>query len=146
MATLKPRRSLKNESGNAVIEMAFTLPLLLVVVMGIFDFGLMFQRFEILTNAAREGARVGVLPGYTTNDAISRANAYLATSNITGATVTAVPASVSIGTPAVAKPAITVTVTYVYDYLWIGPILNLVGSDLGTVTLRAVSTMRSEAS
>jgi Flp pilus assembly protein TadG len=146
MATLKPRRSLRNESGNAVIEMAFTLPLLLVVAMGIFDFGLMFQRFEILTNAAREGARVGVLPGYTTNDAISRANAYLATSNVPGATVTAVSTTISIGTPAVAKPAITVTVTYDYDYLWIGPILNLIGNDLGTVTLRAVSTMRSEAS
>ena len=146
MVTMNIRRPFRSESGNAVIEMAFTLPLLLVIVMGIFDFGLMFQRFEILTNAAREGARVGVLPGYTMADATSRTNAYLATSNVPGATVTATAATVTIGTPPVAKPAVTVTVTYTYNYLWIGPILNLIGSDLGSVTLQAVSTMRAEAS
>ena len=41
--------------------MALTLPLLLLVVFGIFDFGFMFQRYEVVTNAAREAARIGVL-------------------------------------------------------------------------------------
>ncbi len=66
MATLKAdadRR--KGERGQAIVELALTLPLLLLVLLGIFDFGLMFQRFEVVTNAAREGARVAVLPDYT---------------------------------------------------------------------------------
>ena len=64
MATLNTDRR-RTERGQAIVELALTLPLLLLVVLGIFDFGLMFQRFEIVTNAAREGARVAVLPDYT---------------------------------------------------------------------------------
>ena len=39
-------------------------PLLLFVILGIVDFGFLFQRMEVVTNAAREGARIAVLPGY----------------------------------------------------------------------------------
>ena len=45
MATLRTARSL-DERGQAVIELALTLPLLLLVVFGIIDFGFMFQRYE----------------------------------------------------------------------------------------------------
>src|ERR1700686_5119987 len=77
-----PQRA--SQSGQAVIELALTLPLLLVVVMGIFDFGLMFQHYEVVTNAAREGARVGVLPNYATADAQARAQQYLTSGELTG--------------------------------------------------------------
>ena len=60
MASLTPTRR-SNQRGQAVIELALTLPLLLVVVFGIIDFGFMFQRYESVTNAAREGARLGIL-------------------------------------------------------------------------------------
>ena len=39
------------------------MPLLLVLIAGIVDFALMFQAYEVVTNAAREGARLRVLPG-----------------------------------------------------------------------------------
>ena len=58
MATLTTARR-STERGQAVIELALTLPLLLLVVFGIIDFGFMFQRYESVTNAAREGARLG---------------------------------------------------------------------------------------
>ena len=48
------RRS--NQRGQAVIELALTLPLLLVVVFGIIDFGFMFQRYEA-SPTPREKAR-----------------------------------------------------------------------------------------
>ena len=67
MATLMTRPS--REGGQAVIELALTLPLLLLVLTGIIDFGFQFQRYEVVTNAAREGARVGVLPEYGPADA-----------------------------------------------------------------------------
>ena len=35
-------------------------------MLGIAEFGFIFQRFEVMTNAAREGARMAVLPGYST--------------------------------------------------------------------------------
>ena len=49
--------------------MVVVLPLLLLMLFGIIDFGFMFQRYVVLTNAAMEGARVGILPGYSDADA-----------------------------------------------------------------------------
>jgi Flp pilus assembly protein TadG len=148
------------ERGNAVIELALTLPLLLLVVLGIFDFGLMFQRYEVVTNAAREGARVGVLPGYSTDDAAARARQYLDSGGITGtdgacgsavagnrcAQAAFSTTTITGSTPAKTVNEVTVTVEYVHQHLWVGPIMNLFGGSLGVVTLRAVSTMRVEGS
>ncbi len=72
------------EGGQAVIELALTLPLLLLVLTGIIDFGFQFQRYEVVTNAAREGARVGVLPEYGPTDASARALDYLLAGGIGG--------------------------------------------------------------
>jgi Flp pilus assembly protein TadG len=146
MAPVSPGRSRPSQSGQAVIELALTLPILLVIVMGIFDFGLMFQRYEVVTNAAREGARVGVLPNYTTADAQARAQQYLTSGGLSSAsaTISAAVASTTFGTPAKTVNQVTVTVAYPYTYPFIGPILNLVGGSLGSVTLQSVSTMRVE--
>ena len=69
MATLKRWRLLRSEHGAELIEMAVVTPLLLLLVFGIVDFGFMFQRYVVLTNAAVEGARVASMPGYTAADA-----------------------------------------------------------------------------
>ena len=57
-------RRLRDQSGAELIEMAIVTPILLMILAGIFDFGFLFRGWEVVTNAAREGARVGVLPGY----------------------------------------------------------------------------------
>ncbi|MCH7720860.1 MAG: pilus assembly protein, partial [Planctomycetes bacterium] len=49
------------ETGAELIELALVLPILLLVLGGIMDFGFLFLRYEVVTNAAREGARIGVL-------------------------------------------------------------------------------------
>ena len=59
--TLQKRR--RGERGAALVEFALAVPLLLVVIAGIVDFGFAFQRYEVITNAAREGARMATLPG-----------------------------------------------------------------------------------
>ena len=53
------------------------LPILLLVFAGIVDFALMFQRFLVVSNAAREGARIAVLPGYTQTDVQNRVTQYV---------------------------------------------------------------------
>ena len=60
------RQRLRSERGAELIEFALVFPVLLLVVLGIVDFGFLFQRMEVVTNAAREGARMAVLPGYST--------------------------------------------------------------------------------
>jgi Flp pilus assembly protein TadG len=158
MAKVNVRRGL-GESGQAIIEMALTLPLLLLIVLGMFDFGLMFQRYEVVTNAAREGARIGVLPGYSTTDANQRALDYLAVGGLSGATracgaassagsrcASAVVSSTTItgSSPAKTVNQVTVTVEYDHGHVFVGPIISLFGGSLGTTRLRSVSTMRVE--
>ena len=54
-----------NQRGAALIEAAMTLPLILLVSVAIFEFGRAYQTWQVLTNAAREGARVAVIAGTT---------------------------------------------------------------------------------
>src|SRR3954470_19442008 len=71
------RRLLGNERGTALIETAMTLPLLLIVSAGIFEFGRAFQTWQVLTNPGREGARRAVLPNATDADVKARVQSYL---------------------------------------------------------------------
>ncbi len=53
-------------AGTATIEFALVVPLLLVLLLGIAEFGLLFEDFIIAKNAAREAARCGALGASTT--------------------------------------------------------------------------------
>jgi Flp pilus assembly protein TadG len=57
---MKRTRNGKRTRGMAMVEMVFVLPLLLLLVFAIAEFGLMFSRWLTLSNAVREGARTGV--------------------------------------------------------------------------------------
>lgn len=157
MAALKRLR--RGEEGQAVIELALTLPLLLLVILGMFDFGLMFQRFEVVTNAAREGARLAVLTSqYTTASAQQRALDYLASGGVTGGTVgcsagtagslcvTVTPGTTTIAgtSPALTVNEMVVEVRYDHQHVFVGPIIRLFGGNFGITPLRAVSRMRVE--
>ncbi len=48
---------LKNEDGQAVVEFALTLPILLLILCSIIDFGWIFSAQLSTNNCAREGAR-----------------------------------------------------------------------------------------
>ena len=58
---------------------------MLVLVTGVFDFGLAFQQYEVVTNAAREGARLGSLgAGYLESDIQARVDAYCVAAGLPG--------------------------------------------------------------
>jgi Flp pilus assembly protein TadG len=150
----KPSRH-RDEAGAELVEFAFVLPLLLLVIVGIFDFGFLFQRYEVVTNAAREGARAAVLPDYQGQTAAvqSRVQTYLTNAGLTEALATpcgtapCVTVEFGVNVPIDATHDITasrVTVRYPHRYLFLGPIATLFGGDFTSVELRAVSTMRRE--
>ena len=60
------RRLTRDTRASQIVEFAVALPLLLVLVVGIFDFGNAFNLKQKLTNAAREAARLGA--SSATND------------------------------------------------------------------------------
>ena len=137
------------ERGAELVEFALALPLLLVVFGGIIDFGLLLQRHQVLSNAAREGARLAVLPGYALGDVQARVQAYVR-EGIADNTATPVTTMANVTLTPGAGPsfeAAQVTVTYSEPFLVLGPIVNLAGGtwSLGSrITLVAVSTMRVE--
>jgi Flp pilus assembly protein TadG len=141
----------RSESGAELIEFALIFPTLLLVVMGIMDLGFLFQRYEVVTNAAREGARVSVLSGVTTNppytqsDIEARVSAYMTAAGLTcSSCVSLTPAIlVSIGGGHCISTR-TVTVTYDSQLMFLGPIFNLMGGG-STKTLRSTSAMRVES-
>ena len=53
----------KNERGVALLELAIITPVLLLLIMGIVEFGWLFNGYITLTGAAREGARVAAVNG-----------------------------------------------------------------------------------
>src|ERR1700757_2257284 len=111
--------SIRSARGVAMIEMAFTLPMLLLVAVGIFEFGRAFQTWEVLTNAAREGARVAILPAQPVGAAQARARAYLASGGLqSGASVgvAVTPVAVSLGGGATASGS-QVTITYPFSFM-----------------------------
>ena len=55
------------EGGVAAVEFAFLLPLLLVVLFGIVNFGVYFYDKAVVTNATREGARAGIVAAVSGN-------------------------------------------------------------------------------
>ena len=62
------RRNKHARRGAAMVEMALVLPLFLMLVLGIIEFGRAMMVANLVTNAAREGARMAVLDGSTNTD------------------------------------------------------------------------------
>ena len=138
----------RGERGAELIELAFVLPILLLVVSAIMDFGFLFQRYEVVTNAAREGARMASMPNYTDADIQARVQQYLAASGLSSppnpfCTITA-PASVNLSTGASIQVR-TVTVRYPATFSYIGAFASMVGGgSWSSIMLTAQSTMRTE--
>ncbi|OAA93725.1 TadE/TadG family type IV pilus assembly protein [Clostridium coskatii] len=54
-------KNLNNEKGQALVEFAIILPILLLIVMGIVQFGMVVNSYITIENASREGARAGII-------------------------------------------------------------------------------------
>lgn len=76
---LKVRRPIT--VGSISVEMALVTPLLLVLLFGIIEFGLIFKDVAVLKQAAREGVRDAAL-GETTTEITARVESNAATLNI----------------------------------------------------------------
>jgi len=144
MAAISFYRWLACEKGAELVEFALVLPLLLLIMFGIMDFGLLFQRYEVVTNAAREGARIAVLPAYGPGDVDARVKQYLVAAGLKSTpTITPINQAMNVGGACVTLTG--VTVGYPHQYLFIGNIIGFFGgSGFSTQTLTATATMRYE--
>jgi Flp pilus assembly protein TadG len=142
-------RNWRSQKGAALLETAITLPLLLLVSVSIFEFGRAYQTWQVLTNAAREGARIAVLPDPTPGIVEQRVRDYMQTGqlpqwNTASVNVNRASAITVNGAPASAS---TVTVDYPFTFIVLGPVARLVTpqTTLGNaLTMRAQAVMRNE--
>ena len=138
-------KRLRNQRGAALLETAITLPLVLLVSVSIFEFGRAYQTWQVLTNAAREGARIAVLPDYTDAQVTSTVRTYLTSgrlSNPNAASIIVVR-NVPFGTTTASR----ITVNYPFNFIVLNPVARLVrsGSTVGTpLTMQSSALMRNE--
>lgn len=148
MIRLRARRPLASERGSQLVELALVLPVMLLVLAGIVDMGFLFKDYQVVTNAAREGARMAALPGWTTEQVTGRVNSYLAAGGIEGTATTTVTTVTMVTDQATGRSigGTRVTVALPHTYMILGPISQLIqgASVANTVTLRAAVTMRTE--
>ena len=128
----------RNEAGTALIEFALVLPLILVLAMGMLDFGRAFHTKSLLDQAAREGARVAVITSPDLDIVTSRVNSILAPAGITASSVT-------VTGPAAGTFLDVVTVNATFTFMTPG-IYALVGGSYGnTIDMSSQVTMRHES-
>jgi len=142
-------RRFRDDQAAQLVEFALVLPMLLLLILGIAEFGFIFQQYEVVTNAAREGARMAVLPGYTDADVDARVRVYVTQGKVptTGTNPTVAITNVTIPVGAGLPPinAKRVVVTYTHSYTFLPKISAWFGSTYTTVPLKAVAEMRKEA-
>jgi hypothetical protein len=139
------RRSLKS-AGVAAIEFALVLPVLMLILLGIIDFGLMMYDKAMITNAAREAARAGIVlsnPRPTGAQIQLVATSYCGTNLLTLSGPSAcTPVVTNLdkgGSPCQAfADRLQVEVMYAYD----GPVLGLMQRD--GIPLGGTTVMRCE--
>ena len=145
--TIPARRP--SERGSVLLEMAMTLPLLLLVTIAIFELGRAYQTQQILTNAAREGARMAVLPDASVDNIRTRVRQYLADGQLANAADADVDvdttATMAMGAGTVSSSVVTVNLPF--QFMVLGPVARLVvsNSTMGApIVLSAASQMRNE--
>lgn len=126
---------IKNEKGQSLVEFALLVPLLILILMSIIEFGLFFNSFIIISNSTREGARLGSLGGTDIEIELRiKETATALDSNKMTISITPNYGSRSRG------DMITVKVTY--DYVLISPIVSEILSP--SINLVSDTSMRME--
>lgn len=130
----------KKERGQAMVEFVMVLPIFLLLIFAIVDFGMGFHAWLTVTNSAREGARLGSVRG-TSAQIVQRVQDTADTLDAADMTVTV--------TNAQGDPGESVVVGVDYDYTLITPldsVLGLVsGGSVGpTITFSSSADMRLE--
>ena len=156
------RSKVHDQGGGSAIEFAIVLPVFLALLFGMIEFGVLMFNKAVITNASREGARLGIVfsqrPGadgdYGTDDDTyhpfkqdikdtvkSYAQNYLITfgnDRLEDDDIAVTPENPQVGA---SGDSLAVSVGYQYDFLILP---GFVGRLMGGLNLRAITEMRFE--
>jgi Flp pilus assembly protein TadG len=134
------RRTHGHDAGSELVELAIVMPILVLLLLGIVDFAFLFQRWEVVTNATREGARLASLGtanqpgGYDTADISARVQSFLDAGGLNSSPTVGVDWTTTDTVGTVVVNTVTVSVTYPSAFIFMP----------GTINLNSASEMRLE--
>lgn len=125
----------RSESGQSIVEFAFVLPLLLGIVLGIIQFGITFNNYLTITDAARVGARKAAVSRLLGDNGASARDAVIAAAS----NINLTPAQVDVQATDWTTPGSDVTVSVTYPYA-----LNILGWVVASGNLKSSTHERLE--
>lgn len=128
--TTRIRACLKGQEGASAVEFALIVPVLLLLIFGIIEFGLMYHDYLAITHAAREGARKAAVNKFESEFDVQESSG-LDTAIASKSPVAGQPA----GSP------VSVTVTYTFHF--VSGYLQSWGIP-GTIPMKSTATMSLE--
>jgi Flp pilus assembly protein TadG len=137
------RRFRKNSRGQALVEFALVMPLLLILIISVFEFGRAWNLHQTITDAAREGARTAVVA----NSSVTAASVDSAIGNRiaasgfdpANATVT-LPNGFHTGTGQITS----VRIEYPFRFTFLRVLIGLLANNNGEITMATEARMRNE--
>ncbi len=132
MDALKAKRG--ETRGIAIIETAIILPLVLLLTMGLLEYGWMFVKIQQITNAARQGARVGARADVTNAEVQAAVLGVMTSANLetSGYQLVIGPADITVLEPG---QMLTVTITVPYANVGLGLPLTPTPANLASTTV-----------
>lgn len=135
----------ENRRGAVLVEMALVLPIFLAVVLGIIEFGRAMMVSQMITNAAREGTRMGIIDDETNTTVTDWIEDFL--SDAVGINPNDVTVTITVDNPAAgnevgnaeARDLISIEVSVPFD-----KVQYVSGNFLNGKNLTARSAMRHE--
>lgn len=142
---LPGKRSFSSERGQALIEMAFILPVMLVFLLVLVDFGLALDRREVIQHAAREGARYGAV-GHSVDEikdqTVAQSEGVLATSDVSVCYVDGTDSNTNVGD---AGDDVQVSIDYTYGFsAGSGELLAAMGVGAPSIQMTPLAQARLE--
>jgi Flp pilus assembly protein TadG len=141
-------KRLRNQRGAALIETAITIPIVLLVSVAIFEFGRAYQTWQVLTNAAREGARVSILVDQPDSAVTTAVRNYMTSGRLPNAASAPIVVERAVAfTPG--TTASRITINYPFNFMVLNTVAKLVVKTTnlgkGALTMSAVALMRNES-
>jgi Flp pilus assembly protein TadG len=142
LARVRRESALRDDAGAAAVEFALILPVVLLLLFGIIEFGRAWNVKQVLTDAAREGARVAVVNNVMSAAALQPKVTSTVREAAARAGLDTIPATLDIqlsGIPGGTNTPATVALKYDYTPLFGTWVLKS-----STVPIRSVFRMRNE--
>lgn len=137
----RPFHVWRSRDGQAVVEFALVVPILLLIILGLVEFARAWNTQQVLTDVAREGLRNSVVanPAFTYDDLLNQIDQALIRASLDPdkADVTVDGWKTGSGTPA------RIQIDYVYEFGLLGPFIGWVTEDR-SLALSTSFVMRNE--